>query len=96
LTGETSRSDRGVSRLRLSKLSARKYNCLNKEIIMSISKDEYSKMTDKASPNSPIIKNCIKAFLFGGAICAFGQGLWFIFEALGMARTNTRRQRCAR
>ncbi len=51
---------------------------------MSISKDEYSKMTDKASPNSPIVKNCIKAFLFGGAICAFGQGLWFIFEALGM------------
>ena len=29
---------------------------------MSISKDEYSKMADKASPNSPIILNCVKAF----------------------------------
>lgn len=40
---------------------------------MSISKDDYSKMTDKASPNSPILLNCIKAFLFGGAICLLGQ-----------------------
>lgn len=40
---------------------------------MSISKDDYSKMADKASPNSPIILNCIKAFLFGGLICTIGQ-----------------------
>ena len=38
---------------------------------MSISKDDYSKMTDNASPNSPKLLNCIKAFLFGGGICLF-------------------------
>ena len=35
---------------------------------MSISKDEYGKMADKASPNSPVVLNCVKAFLFGGGI----------------------------
>ncbi|MBQ9531802.1 MAG: stage V sporulation protein AC [Eubacterium sp.] len=51
---------------------------------MSISNSDYSKMTDKASPNSPIIKNCIKAFLFGGGICAFSQILNFIFQSAGL------------
>lgn len=52
---------------------------------MSISKDEYSKMTDKASPNSPILLNCIKAFLFGGAICCFGQLLRTLLENAGLS-----------
>ncbi len=52
---------------------------------MSISKDEYSKMADKASPNSPIILNCIKAFIFGGLICTFGQLLNMLFEKAGMS-----------
>ena len=51
---------------------------------MSISKDEYSKMTDKASPNSPILLNCIKAFVFGGEICLFAQLLNFLFISFGM------------
>lgn len=51
---------------------------------MSISKDEYSKMTDKASPNSPVLLNCVKAFLFGGTICCFGQLLNFLFEKAGL------------
>lgn len=52
---------------------------------MSISKDEYSKMTDKASPNSPVILNCIKAFLIGGLICTIGQ---VIMELLKNAELN--------
>lgn len=51
---------------------------------MSISKDEYSKMADKASPNSPIILNCVKAFLIGGLICTFGQLLNMIFQNAGL------------
>lgn len=51
---------------------------------MSISNSDYSKMTDKASPNSPIILNCIKAFVFGGGICLFSQLLNFLFEYLGL------------
>ncbi|MEZ3421796.1 MAG: stage V sporulation protein AC [Eubacterium sp.] len=51
---------------------------------MSISKDEYSKMADKASPDSPIILNCVKAFIIGGLICTFGQLLNTIFSNAGL------------
>lgn len=51
---------------------------------MSISNSDYSKMTDKASPNSPTLMNCIKAFIFGGGICTFAQILNFLFEGLGL------------
>lgn len=57
---------------------------------MSISKDEYSKMADKASPNSPILLNCIKAFLFGGLICTFGQLLNTIFESAGLGEDEVK------
>lgn len=36
---------------------------------------QYSEMTKAASPNSPCVMNCLKAFLFGGTICLIGQGL---------------------
>ena len=52
---------------------------------MSTSDKEYSKMAEKASPDSPKITNCIKAFIFGGAICTFGQFLNFIFERMGFS-----------
>lgn len=57
---------------------------------MSISNNDYSKMTDKASPNSPIILNCIKAFLFGGGICAFGQILLSLFGRFGLNTDSSR------
>lgn len=34
---------------------------------------EYDKMVKKASPNSPILGNCLKAFVSGGIICVLGQ-----------------------
>lgn len=51
---------------------------------MGISKDEYSKMTDKASPNSPKVLNCVKAFLIGGAICTLGQLIRTLLENAGL------------
>lgn len=51
---------------------------------MSISKDDYSKMTDKASPNSPKLLNCIKAFLFGGTICLLGQVILTVLQNAGL------------
>ncbi len=38
-----------------------------------LSKEKYSEMVKKLSPNSPIITNCIKAFIVGGIICCLGQ-----------------------
>ena len=37
---------------------------------MRISNKQYDEMVKKASPNSPIVLDCIKAFLIGGLICA--------------------------
>lgn len=51
---------------------------------MSISKDDYSKMADKASPNSPIFLNCIKAFVIGGLICTFGQLITELLKNAGL------------
>lgn len=52
---------------------------------MNISKDEYKKMTDKASPNSPKLLNVIKAFLFGGGICLFAQIIMTLLEKAGLS-----------
>ena len=42
---------------------------------MNISKETYKKYATAHAPKSPTVKNCIRAFLCGGAICAFAQGL---------------------
>lgn len=55
---------------------------------MSISNSDYSKMTEAASPNSPVIKNCINAFLFGGGICLFGQLLNTLFEKMKLSENE--------
>ena len=40
-----------------------------------MSKETYKKYTEARAPKSPIVKNCVKAFLFGGAICCAAEGL---------------------
>lgn len=57
---------------------------------MSISKSDYSKMADNASPKSPIITDCIKAFLIGGGICTFAQILNNIFISIGLNEKQMR------
>lgn len=52
---------------------------------MSVSKDEYNKMTQNAAPRSPVVKNCVKAFLFGGGICCIGEALFALY---GMFNLN--------
>ncbi len=51
---------------------------------MDISNKKYDEMVKKASPNSPLLKNSIKAFLIGGAICCFGQFLFCTYEKIGL------------
>ena len=57
---------------------------------MRISNKQYDEMVKKASPNSPIVLDCIKAFLIGGAICFFGQLLFYIFRKCGMSLDESR------
>ncbi|GCD09999.1 stage V sporulation protein AC [Clostridium tagluense] len=39
----------------------------------------YDKLVKKIEPKRPILKNCVKAFLVGGAICTIGQCLQLFF-----------------
>ena len=51
---------------------------------------EYDAMVQKASPRSPVLKDCLFAFLSGGAICTLGQGLADLFMLLGFTLQDAR------
>jgi stage V sporulation protein AC len=46
---------------------------------MNITPQEYKKIYKKASPKSPILKDCFFAFISGGFICTIGQFLSDIY-----------------
>ncbi len=46
-------------------------------------KNEYKKLAEKTATPSPILKNCLMAFLFGGTICLIGQGIHTLYIELG-------------
>ncbi len=48
-------------------------------LIMQPDKKTYDKMTKKASPPSPKLKDCSLAFLVGGLICTLGQLLMGLY-----------------
>ncbi len=50
---------------------------------MNMDRKTYKKFADAHAPKSPILKNCIWAFLSGGLICGVGQCLIFIYSCLG-------------
>ena len=49
---------------------------------MNIEKKDYKKYAKAHAPKSPTLKNCIRAFVVGGAICTLGQGLMQIYKEL--------------
>lgn len=57
---------------------------------MKVTKTEYSKMTDKASKKSSLLKDCICAFLVGGAICSIGHGIFLMYSNFGMQELDSR------
>ena len=52
---------------------------------MQMSETEYQNLARSLAPRSKTGKNCAKAFLIGGAICALGQGLLRLYESAGAA-----------
>ncbi len=52
---------------------------------------EYQKYVNEKSPNSPILKNCIRAFWVGGLICSIGQIIFFLctYKGLDEVSANT-------
>ena len=57
---------------------------------MSVSKKEYGEMTKKASPDSPLLIDCLKAFAVGGLICAFAEGMFIVFQNMGLKEQDSR------
>lgn len=57
---------------------------------MKLSKKEYSDIVKKASPPSPILKNCIMAFLVGGVICVFGELLMKLYAYIGLGQQQVK------
>ncbi len=43
---------------------------------------EYSEKVQKLTPNSPIFKDCLFAFLFGGFMCVAGEVLFNLYNSL--------------
>lgn len=52
---------------------------------MNIGSEKYKKYADAHAPKSPMLKNCLKAFLIGGLICAVAEGANQLWHALGIS-----------
>ena len=55
-----------------------------------ITPKEYDRMAQKASPSSPSLKNCLLAFVTGGAIWVLGQFLCETYQHWGLSLQNAR------
>ena len=49
---------------------------------------EYGKLVEEKSPKSPIGKDCLFAFVFGGLICTLGQFLMNCYSRWGLGETD--------
>lgn len=55
---------------------------------MNMSNKDYGRFVQDRAKKSPIVKDCILAFLIGGAICTIGQAIMDGFTALGLEKTD--------
>ena len=56
----------------------------------NMNEKEYTKYVEKRAKKSPILKNSIFAFLFGGLICTLGQGFFHLYTFLGINELDAR------
>ena len=47
---------------------------------------QYAKLVQQISPNSPVGKDCLMAFLVGGLICLLGQCCIALYTSLGLPK----------
>jgi len=55
---------------------------------MKMSKKDYAEYVKGREPKSPHLKNFIKAYVIGGAICVLGQSLLNMYMSFGLDRDN--------
>ena len=49
-----------------------------------MNKNEYKQLVHETTPKSPLLKDCIMAFIFGGSICCFGEVLKTLYAMAGL------------
>ena len=49
----------------------------------------YQKLAEQMAPKSPILKNCLKAFLIGGMICVLGQAILELYQFWGLSEEKS-------
>ncbi len=47
-------------------------------------KTQYKELVHKTTPKSPLLKDCIKAFVFGGSICCFAEILKMMYQSINL------------
>lgn len=57
---------------------------------MKIRKENYPEYVKKKTKNSPLLADCVRAFLFGGAICTVGEGVRQGLMALGVTTEDVK------
>lgn len=56
---------------------------------MDMNKQRYKRFVDAHAPRSPIVGDCLHAFLVGGLICTLGQGLTTLYTSVcGMEKED--------
>jgi len=56
---------------------------------MNMDKKQYQRYAKARAPHSPVVKDCVKAFVFGGGICAFAQFLLYLYrDVCGMEQDS--------
>lgn len=51
---------------------------------MKLDKQQYQQMLEEKSPNSPLWRDCLMAFLFGGLICAIAECFSNFYASRGL------------
>ena len=52
--------------------------------------EQYQQLVHSTTPKSPLLKDCILAFIFGGSICCFGQLLRTVYTNLGLTEDEVK------
>ena len=55
---------------------------------MKMTNEEYAALVKSRAPRSPLGRDMLLAFLFGGAICCVGQGITDLYLALGLEKAD--------
>jgi len=56
---------------------------------MNEDKQNYKRYADGRAKKSPLIKDCVIAFVSGGLICTLAEGLKNIYGSFGMSKTDS-------